>query len=140
LLAVHEVGASDLRGLQQLERHDEARRAGARALSRALAQADRGERRLNRGSSCEDASSAPLGSRGGRGGAPRLAGQHPVRRVHVRCHLGNTLDQVHKRKYARVSGRLRWFIKGQKSTLLAYRENLTLDGRRALKALPAANK
>ena len=32
------------------------------------------------------------------------------------------------------------FIKGQKYTLLAHRENLTLDGRRALKTLLAANK
>jgi len=34
----------------------------------------------------------------------------------------------------------RRFIKGQKYTLLAHRENLSLDGRRALKTLLAANK
>ena len=37
-------------------------------------------------------------------------------------------------------GRQRRFIKGQKYTLLAHRENLTLDGRQALKTLLAANK
>ena len=39
-----------------------------------------------------------------------------------------------------MSGRQRRFIKGQKYTLLAHRENLTLSGRRALKTLLAANK
>jgi transposase len=47
---------------------------------------------------------------------------------------------VRKSEYARVSGGQRRFIKGQKYTLLAHRENFTLDGRRALKALLAANK
>jgi transposase len=55
-------------------------------------------------------------------------------------HLGEALDQVRKSEYARVSGRQRRFIKGQKYTLLAHRENLTLSGRRALKTLLAANK
>jgi transposase len=61
-------------------------------------------------------------------------------KFHVLRHLGEALDQVRKSEYARVSGRQRRFIKGQKYTLLAHRENLTLDGRRALKALLAANK
>jgi transposase len=61
-------------------------------------------------------------------------------KFHVLRHLGDALDQVRKREYARVSGRQRRFIKGQKYTLLAHRENLTLDGRRALKTLLAANK
>ena len=39
-----------------------------------------------------------------------------------------------------MSGRQRRFIKGQKYTLLAHRENLTLSGRRALRTLLAANK
>ena len=47
---------------------------------------------------------------------------------------------MRKREYARVSGNDRRFIKGQKYTLLSHRENLTLDGRRALKQLLAANK
>jgi transposase len=61
-------------------------------------------------------------------------------KFHVLRHLGEALDQVRKSEYARVSGRQRRFIKGQKYTLLAHRENLTLDGRRALKTLLAANK
>ncbi|HBH03845.1 MAG TPA: ISL3 family transposase [Candidatus Rokubacteria bacterium] len=61
-------------------------------------------------------------------------------KFHILRHLGDALDQVRKSEYARVSGRQRRFIKGQKYTLLAHRENLTLDGRRALKTLLAANK
>jgi transposase len=61
-------------------------------------------------------------------------------KFHVLRHLGEALDQVRKSEYAPVSGRQRRFIKGQKYTLLAHRENLTLDGRRALKTLLAANK
>ena len=61
-------------------------------------------------------------------------------KFHVLRHLGEALDQVRKSEYARVAGRQRRFIKGQKYTLLAHRENLTLDGRRALKTLLAANK
>ena len=41
---------------------------------------------------------------------------------------------------ARLSGKDRRFIKGQKYTLLSHRENLDLQGKRALKALLAANK
>jgi transposase len=61
-------------------------------------------------------------------------------KFHVLRQLGDALDQVRKHEYARVSGRQRRFIKGQKSTLLAHRENLTLSGRQALKTLLAANK
>ena len=61
-------------------------------------------------------------------------------KFHVLRHLGDALDQVRQSEYARVSGHQRRFIKGQKYTLLAHRENLTLDGRRALKTLLAANK
>ena len=39
-----------------------------------------------------------------------------------------------------VAGRDRRYIKGQKYTLLSRRENLTLDGKKALKSLLAANK
>jgi len=61
-------------------------------------------------------------------------------KFHVMRHLGEALDIVRKREYARLSGKDRRFIKGQKYTLLSHRENLTLDGRRALKTLLAANK
>jgi transposase len=59
---------------------------------------------------------------------------------HVMRHLGEALDKVRKSEYARLSGKDRRFIKGQKYTLLSHRENLTLDGRRALKVLLRANK
>lgn len=55
-------------------------------------------------------------------------------------HLGDALDTVRKTEYARVSGKDRRFIKGQKYTLLSNRENLTRDGRKTLKILLAANK
>jgi GDPmannose 4,6-dehydratase len=61
-------------------------------------------------------------------------------KFHVMRHLGEALDQVRKREYARVSGREQRFIKGQKYTLLSRRENLTQEGRQALKTLLAANK
>jgi transposase len=61
-------------------------------------------------------------------------------KFHVMRHLGEALDQVRKSEYARLSGRERRFIKGQKYTLLSNRENLTLEGRQALKTLLAANK
>jgi transposase len=61
-------------------------------------------------------------------------------KFHVMRHLGEALDTVRKSEYARLSGKDRRFIKGQKYTLLSHRENLTLDGRHALKQLLAANK
>ena len=61
-------------------------------------------------------------------------------KFHVLRHLGDALDTVRKTEYARLSGKDRRFIKGQKYTLLSHRENLTLDGRQALKTLLAANK
>lgn len=60
-------------------------------------------------------------------------------KFHVMRHLGEALDTVRKHEYARLSGKDRQFIKGQKYTLLSRRENLTLDGRRALKKLLRAN-
>jgi Transposase len=50
------------------------------------------------------------------------------------------LDKVRKAEYARLSGRDRRFIKGQKYNLLSRHENLTLEGKRSLKILLAANK
>jgi len=61
-------------------------------------------------------------------------------KFHVMRHLGEALDAVRKSEYARVQGRQRRYIKGQKYTLLSRRENLTLDGKKALKTLLAANK
>jgi transposase len=61
-------------------------------------------------------------------------------KFHVLRHLGTALDSVRKSEYARLSGQDRRFIKGQKYTLLAHRENLTLEGRKSLRLLLAANK
>ena len=62
-------------------------------------------------------------------------------KFHIMRHLGEALDKVRKSEYARLlSGKQRRFIKGQKYTLLSHRENLTLEGRQALKTLLAANK
>ena len=61
-------------------------------------------------------------------------------KFHVMRHLGEALDKVRKSEYARLSGRDRRYIKGQKYTLLSRRENLSTDGRKALKTLLAANK
>jgi transposase len=61
-------------------------------------------------------------------------------KFHVMRHLGEALDKIRKSEYARLSGRDRRYIKGQKYTLLSHRENLTLEGKRALKTLLAANK
>ena len=61
-------------------------------------------------------------------------------KFHVMRHLNEALDQVRKSEYARLAGNERRYIKGQKYTLLSRRENLTLEGRRALKTLLAANK
>jgi transposase len=49
------------------------------------------------------------------------------------------MDDVRRREYKRVSEKERRFIKGQRYTLLSNRENLDLDGRRALKLLLKAN-
>jgi len=61
-------------------------------------------------------------------------------KFHVLSHLGEALDQVRKSEYARLTGKDRQFIKGQKYTLLSHRANLTLDGRRSLAKLLQANQ
>lgn len=61
-------------------------------------------------------------------------------KFHIMRHLGEALDKVRKAEYARLTGKDRRFIKGQKYTLLSRHENLTLEGRRSLKLLLAANK
>jgi transposase len=61
-------------------------------------------------------------------------------KFHVMRHLGEALDKVRKSEYARLTGKDRRFIKGQKYTLLSNAENLSLEGRQSLKLLLAANK
>jgi len=61
-------------------------------------------------------------------------------KFHVMRHLGEALGKVRKMEYARLSGKDRSYIKGQKYTLLSSKENLTLDGRKALRKLLKANK
>lgn len=61
-------------------------------------------------------------------------------KFHAMRHLGKALDQIRKQEYARVSGKNRCFIKGQKYTLLSHRENLTLNGQSSLKKLLTANQ
>jgi len=61
-------------------------------------------------------------------------------KFHIMRHLGEALDKVRKTEYARLSGRDRRFIKGQKYNLLSRNENLTLEGKRSLKILLAANR
>jgi transposase len=61
-------------------------------------------------------------------------------KFHALRHLGETLDKVRRSEYARLSGEDRRFIKGQRCTLLSHRENLSLDGKKALRMLLKANK
>ena len=61
-------------------------------------------------------------------------------KFHVMRHLADALDKVRKSEYARLTGKDRRYIKGQKYTLLSHRENLTLDGRNALRKLLSVNK
>jgi transposase len=61
-------------------------------------------------------------------------------KFHVLKHLNEALDKVRKSEYARLSGKDRRFIKGQKYTLLSRRANLAQEGRQSLKALFKANR
>jgi transposase len=61
-------------------------------------------------------------------------------KFHVMRHLGDSLDKVRKSEYARLVGKDRRFIKGQKYILLARRQNLTHSGRASLRLLLKANK
>jgi len=72
----------------------------------------------------------------------RHAAEAPILfdKFHIMRHLGEALDHVRKSEYARLAGPNRRFINGQKYTLLSNRENLDLDGRRALKELLRANR
>jgi len=61
-------------------------------------------------------------------------------KFHVMRHLGEALDQVRKSEYARLDGKSRTFIKGQKYALLSHPQNLEGSARKNLKLLLAANK
>lgn len=61
-------------------------------------------------------------------------------KFHVLRHLGEALDKIRKHEYARLEGKQRRFIKGQKYTLLSHPQNLTGTARKNLKLLLAANK
>jgi len=61
-------------------------------------------------------------------------------KFHIMRHLSKALDEVRRSEYKRLSGEDRSYIKGQRYTLLSRRDNLTLDGRRALKKLLEANR
>ncbi|MCA9422913.1 MAG: transposase, partial [Nitrospira sp.] len=61
-------------------------------------------------------------------------------KFHVMRHLSQALDTVRKQEYNRLAEKDRSFIKGQKYMLLSRKQNLTLEGRRALNKLLGANK
>ena len=61
-------------------------------------------------------------------------------KFHVMKHLGEALDKIRKSEYARLEGKQRHFIKGQKYTLLSHPQNLTGTARKNLKLLLAANQ
>lgn len=61
-------------------------------------------------------------------------------KFHILQHLCEAMDKVRKREYARLSGKDRRFIKGQRYTLLAHWENLNAKGRESLKLLFKANR
>ena len=61
-------------------------------------------------------------------------------KFHVMRHLSEALDKVRKSEYARLSGKERQFIKGQRYNLLSHRANLNMTGKQALDTLLSANK
>lgn len=61
-------------------------------------------------------------------------------KFHVMKHLREALDTIRKQEYARLSGKDRKYIKGQKYILLSHRENLSLEGKASLRLLMKANK
>ena len=61
-------------------------------------------------------------------------------KFHIICHLGEALDKVRKQEFARLSGKDRTFIKGQKYALLSHPENLKGPARKTLKLLLGANQ
>src|SRR4030043_394365 len=61
-------------------------------------------------------------------------------KFHIMRHLGEAIDKVRKTEYARLYGKNREFVKGQKYNLLSHRSNLTMTAKQALDTLLAANK
>ena len=61
-------------------------------------------------------------------------------KFHVLRHLSEALDKVRKQEYARLDGKKRRFIKGQKYALLSHPQNLSGDARANLRLLLKANK
>ena len=55
-------------------------------------------------------------------------------------HLGESLDKVRKSEYARLEGKKRRFIKGQKYMLISHPQNLTGSARKNPRLVLAANK
>lgn len=60
-------------------------------------------------------------------------------KFHILRHLANALDEVRRSEYARLAGKERSYIKGQRYTLLSHKENLTRNGRRNLRKVLKAN-
>jgi len=61
-------------------------------------------------------------------------------KFHILRHLGEALDKVRKQEYARLEGKKKAFIKGQKYALLSHRQNVRGKAKKNLQALLAANK
>ena len=61
-------------------------------------------------------------------------------KFHILMHLSEAMDKVRKQEYARLVGKDRRFIKGQRYTLLSHWGNLKAEGRKALKLLFQGNK
>jgi transposase len=61
-------------------------------------------------------------------------------KFHILKKLGEAMDKVRKKEYARLAGQDRRFVKGQRYTLLSHWGNLKAEGKTALKLLFKANK
>jgi transposase len=61
-------------------------------------------------------------------------------KFHILRHLGEALDKVRKHEFARLSGKARTFVKGQKYALLSHPQNLKGPARKNLRLLLAANQ
>lgn len=61
-------------------------------------------------------------------------------KFHILRHLGEALDKVRKHEFARLSGKARAFVKGQRYALPSHPQNLKGPARKNLKLLLAANR
>ena len=61
-------------------------------------------------------------------------------KFHIIRHLGMALDDVRRGEVSRLQGKHRKWVKGQRYNLLSRKENLDLDGKRALKELFKRNQ